>query len=284
MRLIQRTAAAMAMLLACGLGAAQAQAQAQEGPVVVSARDGSTRPLDARPTERSVVTFRDVLRAVYPDLQADGRAAANASAGGDTPPGPAGIDLANASASFAILSEGERDHVAMTLAGVLVMAEVAPEFRPTNALPIRTEREGDPTITQMLLLGEGRPAAVILNTRQDGERSIARYLIAAPIDGQLRQVFEGPLLYSVDTLERGCEPRRIEQRMLPVALRDAQRDGYAELSLTVRVARICIRRGRPRTQGTTVHYARLRWDSAQSRYLGSLDALERRNEQRMAAP
>lgn len=279
---------AAALLLALGANTVQAQ----EGPVVVSARDGSTRPLDARPTERSVVSFGDVLRAVYPDLDAAGRASRfagaravpDAVAGEDSPPGPAEIDLSAGNASFALVPDGERDHVAMLVAGVLVLAQVAPEFRPADALLVQTDPGGDPSIAQMLLLGEGRPAAVVLNAHHNSSESLAQYLIATPIEGRLQQVFQGPILYSVQTWERGCEPRRLEQRMLPIALRDAQRDGYAELSMTVRVARICTQRGRPRTLNSVMHYARLRWDPAQMRYVGGLDALDRRNRQRMGAP
>lgn len=282
---------AAALLLALGLGAAQGQAQ--EGPVVVSARDGSTRPLDARPTERSVATFADVLRAAYPDLDAAGRASRfagaravpDAVAGEDSPPGPAEIDLsAGGGASFAVVPDGERDHVAMLVAGVLVLAQVAPEFRPADALLVQTDPGGDPSIAQMLLLGEERPAAVVLNAHHNSSESFAQYLIATPIEGRLQQVFQGPILYSVQTWERGCEPRRLEQRMLPITLRDVQRDGYAELSMTVRAARICTQRGRPRTLNSVMHYARLRWDPAQMRYVGGLDALDRRNRQRMGAP
>jgi hypothetical protein len=276
---------AAALLLAFGLHAAQAQ----EGPVVISVRDGSTRPLDARPTERSVATFRDVLRAVYPDLQADGRAATtlgaravpDAVAGADTPPGPVEIDLNTGGASFALIADGPRDHVAMMVAGALVLAQVAPEFRPSDALLVQTDPGGEPSIAQMLLLGEARPAAVVMNAHQNSQESFARYLIATAIEGRLQQVFQGPVLYSIQTYERGCEPRRLEQRMLPITLRDAQRDGFAELSMTVREARICTQRGRPRTLNSLMHFARLRWDPAQSRYLGGLEALERRNQRMM---
>lgn len=262
------TALALAAALCLGPGAAWAG----EGAVVISARDGSARSLDARPTERSVATFRDVLRAVSADTDtaADGAALA----------GPAEIDLPEGGASFAVISEGERDHVAMTVSGMLIMAEVAPEFRPAGALPVRTRPDSEPTIAQMLLLGEGRPAAVIVNGRDQEQESFARHLIATPVEGRLREVFQGPRLHSVDTFERGCEPRRVEQRMLPLALREAPGEGYGELSMTVRVARICIRRGRPRTLGTVIHHARLRWDPAQARYLGGMAALERRNARR----
>lgn len=284
MRLTQRIAAAL--LLSLGLGAAQAQ----EGPVVIFSRDGSTRPLEARPTERSAVTFGDVLRAIYPDLDATGRAARfagaravpDAVAGEDSPPGPAEIDLTGGeTASFSIISEGERDHVAMLIAGVLVMAQVAPEFHPTDALLVRTDPGGAPSIAQMLLLGEDRPAVVVLNSHGNSSESFAQHLIATPVEGRLEQVFQGPVLYSVDTYERGCEPRRLEQRMLPIALREARREGFAELSMTVREARICTQRGRPRTLNSLAHHARLRWDPAQSRYVGAMDALERRNQQLM---
>lgn len=284
-----RVIGAALLLLALVLG----PAWAQEEPVVFSARDGSTRPLEARPTERSVVTFRDVLRSLYPDLQADGRAARtmgaraapDAIAGGDTPPGPVEIDLsASGGASFAVIPDGERDHVAMMVAGALLLAQVAPEFRATDALLVQTDGAGDPSIAQVLLLGEGRPAAIVLNGHHDGGESFAQYLIATPIEGRLQQVFQGPVLHSVETWERGCEPRRLEQRMLPITLRDARRDGYAELSMTVREARICTQRGRPRTLNSLMHYARLRWDPAQSRYLGGLDALDRRNRRLMGVP
>lgn len=282
---------AAALLLVAGLGGAQVQeGQAQEPPVVISARDGSTRPLDSRPTERSVATFRDVLRAVYPDLEADGRAATtvgaravpDAVAGSDTPAGAAEIDLAGGGgASFAVVTDGERDHVAIMVAGALVLAQVAPEFRPSDALLVQTDPGGEPAIAQMLLLGEGRPAAVVVNAHHNSQESFAQLLIATPIEGRLQQVFQGPILYTVQSWERGCEPRRLEQRLLPVTLREAQRDGYAELSLAVREARICVQRGRPRTLNSVMHFARLRWDPAQSRYLGGLEALDRRNRERM---
>lgn len=284
-----RCLAAAALLLALGSG----EARAQEGPVVISSRDGATRPLGARPTERSAVTFGDVLRVIYPDLDAAGRAARfagaravpDAVAGEDSPAGPAEIDLAGGeTASFSVISEGERDHVAMLVAGVLVMAEVAPEFHPTDALLVQTDPGGTPSIAQMLLLGEGRPAAVVLNSHHNSQESFSRYLIATSVEGRLQQVFQGPVLYSVQSWERGCEPRRLEQRMLPITLREARRDGYAELAMTVREARICTQRGRPRTLNSLVHHARLRWDPAQSRYLGGLDALERRNRRMIGAP
>ncbi|TCI00443.1 hypothetical protein EJV46_07365 [Roseococcus sp. SYP-B2431] len=286
MRLTLRIAVA---LLALGLGTARAQ----EGPVVISSRDGSTRPLDARPTERSVASFADVIRALYPDLDAAGRAARfagaravpDAVAGGDSPAGPAEIDLAGGgAASFSVISEGERDHVAMLVAGVLVLAQVAPEFRATDGLLVQTDPGGSPSIAQMLLLGEARPAAVVLNGHHNSHENFSRHLIATAVEGRLQQVFQGPLLYSVQANERGCEPRRLDQRMLPIALREARRDGFAELSMTVREARICTQRGRARTLNSVVHHARLRWDPAQSRYLGGLDALERRNRRMMGEP
>lgn len=276
---------ATALCLALGLGAAQAQ----DGPIVISARDSSMRPLESRPTERSVVTFRDVLRALYPDLQPDGRAATTVGAravpdsvaGADAPPGPVEINLDVGAVGFAVITDGPRDHVAMMVAGTLVLAQVAPEFHPAGALLVQTDPGGEPSIAQMLLLGEGRPAAVVLNAHHNSNESFAQYLIATPVEGRLEQVFQGPVLYSVQTYERGCEPRRLEQRMLPITLRDARRDGVAELSMTVREARICTQRGRPRTLSSLMHYARLRWDPAQSRYLGGLEALERRNQRMM---
>lgn len=274
---------AAALLLALGAGAARAQ----EGPVLLSARDSSTRPLEAKPTERAAATFRDVLRIIYPDLDEAGRARSFAEA--QAVPGstegeerPAEIDLSRGMyPTFAIVTDGPRDHVAVLSGDVLAVAQVAPSFRPAEPLMVRTDPGGTPSIAQMLLLGEGRPAVVILNSHTNSGESFAHYLIAAPVREQLRQVFESPVLYSAQSWERGCEPRQLEQRMLPVTLRDVQRDGYAELSVSVRVARICTQRGRPRTLNSTMHYARLRWDPVQSRYLGGLDALERRNRQRM---
>jgi hypothetical protein len=286
-----RTRTGLALLLA--LAAFVAPARAQEGPVVVSSRDGATRPLDGKPTERSVVTFRDILRDIYPDLGADGRASRtvgaravpDAVAREDTPPGPVEIDLTGGGpAVWAMIAEGERDHVAILVAGALVLAQVAPEYRPAGALLVQTDPGGEPSIAQMLLLGEGRPAAVVVNGHHSSQESFSQYLIATPIEGRLQQVFQGPVLYSVQRYERGCEPRRLEQRMLPITLREARRDGFAELSMTVREARICTQRGRPRTLNSLVHYARLRWDPAQSRYLGGLEALERRNRQLMSTP
>jgi hypothetical protein len=265
---------AAALLLALALG--PGVARAEEGLVIISARDGSARSLDARPTERSVVTFADVLRSAFPDLDAMGRASRFAGMGADG--GPAEIDLGSG-ASYGLVPDGEREHVAMIAGGVLILAQTAPEFRPAGALPLQTGPAEEPTIVQTLLLGEGRPAAVVMNARQDGDESFTRHLIVTPVEGQVRQVFQGPVFHSVQTWDRGCEPRRLEERMLPVALRDAQRDGYAELSVTARVARICTQRGRSRTLGSMMHYARLRWDPAQSRYVGGLDALERRNRQ-----
>ncbi|WP_421995758.1 hypothetical protein [Roseococcus sp.] len=280
----------LAVLLALAAWLAPAQAQAQDGPAVVSIRDGARRPLDSRPSERAVVTFRDILRELYPDLGPDGRASRtlgaravpDAVAGEDTPPGPAEIDLADGEpASWAMISEGERDHVAILVAGALVMAQVAPEYRPAGALLVQTDRGGPPSIAQMVLLGEGRAAVAVMNGHQDGAESFAQYLIATPVEDRLQQVFQGPTLYSVQRDARGCEPWRLEERMTSLTTREPSREGYAELVMAVREARICTQRGRPRTLNALIHYGRLRWDPAQARYLGGLDALDRRNQRLM---
>ncbi|WP_424812577.1 hypothetical protein [Roseococcus sp. YIM B11640] len=262
-------------------------AAAQEPPMVL-ARDATTRPLESRPTPRAVASFRDVLRVAWPDLGTDGRAAefagalAAPDAGEDSPPGAAEIDISRGSMpTFLTVSEGERDHVAMLLGDVLVVAQVAPEFHPAGALMVRTDPGGAPSLTQMLMLGEGRPGVLVLNSHHNSQESFEQYLLAAPLQGALRQVFQTPILYSVQTYERGCEPRRLEQRLLPLTTRPPERDGYAEVALTVRVGRICVQRNRPRTVSTQFHYARLRWDAQQARYLGGMVALERQNRRLM---
>lgn len=179
------------------------------------------------------------------------------------------------------LSDGARAWGFVLAGDTLVAADTAPQYRLLDALDVRTDPGGHPSFETMWL-GRGRPALLVTNAHFNSQEGFAQHMLVALVDGRLQPVWDGPLLYSVQTGDDDCDIRRIEQMPANFRASETIADQWPDLHVGFRELAWCEKDGvireRPPAKlfTTTLH-----WDDAAGRYVGTLPELDALNRERM---
>lgn len=266
-------------------------AQAQQGFAPIAIRPGDLgQRLDAPLAGGGGATLLDILRARYPDLTADGkamrvnRARSVENAVDTSAPGlvDEAVDLAQGRdpPTYAVLEDGGARYVLILAEGTVLAAEIAPRYRFLDALFVQTDPVSV-TASNAFLMARASPALLITNAHFNAGESFAAYSVVGLVNGRLRSVYDGPLLYSFDASAANCEPKRVIQRLERFAVRLVPA-GHARLGMTVTEETLCARDGRevPLEPLRTFPIA-LDWDAKRGAYTGGSPLLDARNRERM---
>lgn len=175
----------------------------------------------------------------------------------------------------AFVADGE-SHWSFLLAGdTLVFAVIAPDYRLLDALDVRTDPGGFPSLARAWVAAGGTPATLVVNSHFNSQEGFAAHTLLTLVDGKLEPVWDGPLLYSVTTGDDACDTRRIEQRL--VRFEPAGND----IEVVFRETESCEREGTVSPSKPRDFAATLRFDAASGRYVGSFPELEEITRARM---
>jgi hypothetical protein len=237
-------------------------------------------------------TPMDLLRRVFPDLDNDGhyrkllpvKVVSNATMpeiGAGYTQDPADPPLTMLSPSMAVVRD-EHHAIGFVLgAGVLVSDWLLPVPAVGEAMFVQTDPGSDPSIDRAFAIGDGMAAALVVNEHHSAGEGFNSYaLYAQGFDG-LRQVYEGPLLYSFTRSTSACPNQSVIQSLEahPLATRHG---GHADIAMIVTESTECTGAAtavpRPRLFRITIT-----WNARAKRYRGGSPALERLNGDRLAA-
>jgi hypothetical protein len=268
-----------------------AHAGAAELELRLLGRPDTTTRVTAAPTAKSSVTLLQVLREVYPDLRPDGRAGRfkgarvlpDPIAPDAGKPDASGIDLAKASgeAAYAVIEDGARAYVLISIEGMVLLARVAPDYRFLDALFVQTDPGGMPVVGRTFMLAPEYPGALVINSHHNSQQGFVSYLLLALVNGRLAPVYDGPLLYSYSNAENKCEPLVLTQALSTLEVGTAMGNRPADIAVEVLETRECTRAGRDvKLPGRTYSF-RLTWDAKRMRYMGGSKELYLVNRKRM---
>lgn len=233
-------------------------------------------------------TALDLLREIYPglgdDLTGDSFAGSDVIAdatdedAGEAEDRPIDLRTVGDLPGVALVADGATTYAAVLSAGYLVMAEVAPDYRPLGALFVRTDPGGYPDGHSAMLLAPGRPAVLIDNSHFNSQEGFSSYVLVGPDGkGALAALYEGPSLYSLGEGGKGCDSLDRRQELVAFAPGKGMRGGFADLEAKVAETTTC-RRGDVETVRKRTEFPfRLKFDAAAGVYKGGSAALDRRN-------
>lgn len=226
-----------------------------------------------------------MLREVFPDLVADGKATRYAgvpavpdAVDDDTgKPAVGRFDLAADRARApvqAVLKDGAASYAVVPVADIVIVARTAPDYVYGGALFVRTDPGGPASIRSVFLAAPGVVMVLVTNAHHNSQEAFTDYLLIGPMDGKLAPLFAGPSLYSSSGSDATCDDRAMTQRLEALQPLAPRRHGYPNLSLRVVEESECRSPGKiaaaPPRQLATV----LRWDAAMKKYVGDLRAFD----------
>jgi hypothetical protein len=170
---------------------------------------------------------------------------------------------------------------AFALAGdTLAFARIAPDYRLLDALDVRTDPGGFPSLRQAWLAAPGAPAALVVNSHFNSQEGFAAHTLLALVDGRIEPLWDGPLLYSVTTGDDRCDTHRIEQELVRFDPVDAGAAEWPAIDVLFRETESCEKDGTTVPSAPRDFAVTLQWDEAARRYVGSLPELEALNAER----
>jgi hypothetical protein len=215
-----------------------------------------------------------LLREVYPDLGADGKASQYKGVRvlPDTvdpeadKPATVDLDLAQSSASQTTLTSGSARYLVVLVDNVLVAAQIAPRYRLLDAVAVQTDPGGPPSVTDMFMIAADVPGMVVLNAHHNSQEGFTDYTLLGFVDGKLVPIYAGPSLYSVQYGDAVCDDKAVTQRLERLAPLSTRRDGVADLALKVVEEDEC--RAGKTTKSMKRVEAVLTWNAETRKYVG----------------
>lgn len=182
--------------------------------------------------------------------------------------------------TMASIAAGDQRWTFVLTGPTLAAAEFVPEYRLLDALTVQTDPGGFPSLRQVFRLDDATPALLVTNAHFNSQEGFAQHTLLALVDGELRPLWEGPLLYSLSTGDDACDLRRVEQTLETFAAGAPAAGAFPDIDVRFVETERCEKDGvatpsQPREFATT-----LRWDAAASAYVGTLPELEALNAQR----
>lgn len=250
-------------------------------PVALLAGTGSVEPADGEATFRTLFggpagPVQHVPRRSLPDAFDTGDIEAAATLRDDAIAGAGEVPVTRTSVGT---GAARRDFV---LAGdVLVVAATGPDYRLLDALSVRTDPGGYPSIHAGLALGGDVPAVLVTNAHFNSQEGFAVHTLLALDGDSLARVWDGPLLYSLATGDDACDTRRVEQQLLRFEPRTAGGAAWPAIDVAFRETESCEKDGTTAPSRPRDFTATLRFDAASRRYIGSFAELDALNRKRL---
>lgn len=217
-----------------------------------------------------------LVREVYPDLGADGKAGRyqgvrvlpdSVDAEADKP-ASVELDLGRASTSQTMLTAGTARYLMVMVEGALIAAQAAPDYRFLDAVAAQTDPGGPPGVSDVFMIAADAPAILVLNAHHNSQEGFADYMLLGLVGGKLAPVYRGPLLYSMQYPDAACEEKVVVQRLERFAPLATRHDGFADLALTAVEEEQCRTAGKPSSPAVKRIDVMLKWDAAAGRYVG----------------
>jgi hypothetical protein len=217
-----------------------------------------------------------LVREVYPDLGADGKASRykgvrvlpeSVDAEADKP-AAVELDLGRASASQTMLTAGAARYLMVMVEGALIAAQAAPGYRFLDAVAAQTDPGGPPGVSDAFMIAADAPAILVRNAHHNSQEGFADYMLLGLVDGRLAPVYRGLLLYSVQYADATCEEKVVVQRLERFAPLATRHGGFADLALTAVEEEECRNAGKPSSPAIRRIDVVLTWAAGAGKYLG----------------
>lgn len=197
----------------------------------------------------SAATALDVLRDIYPDLDAKGTgtqfAGAEAVEAASDPDAGASvhraIDLsAGDSADVAVIEAGKAAYAAVVSAGVVAVTQLKPAYRPLGRLQVATDPGGPTGGFRLLLAAPGSPVAVTLSSHFNSQERFESLHLVGVVGGKLVDLYDGPYLYSLGEASDDCDLLDHQETMAILEAQKKSHHGLADIGIIVDYATTCV--------------------------------------------
>lgn len=237
-------------------------------------------------------TPMDLLRRAFPDLDNDGhyrqllplkvvKGATMPEIGAGYSQGPGEPALTMHSPSKAVVRDGRHAIGFVLGAGVLVSDWLLPVPAVGEAIFVQTDPGSNPTIERAFPIRVGEAAALVSNSHFNEGEGVEAYRLYAQGFSGLREVYDGPSLYSFFPPDEQFGHLQMSQVLAGVRPLATRHNGYADIAMTVTDTTSCT--NNEDADSTVRQFSfTLTWDARAKRYRGGSPALERLNRRRLA--
>jgi hypothetical protein len=165
--------------------------------------------------------------------------------------------------------------------GTLAIARIAPDYALLDALTVQTDPGGYPGLVRGFVMGATAPAPAVLivNSHVNSQEGFAQHMLVALVDGELRALWEGPLLYSLSTGDDTCDVHRIEQTLVHFRKASSAAIGPPYFDVRFRETETCEKDG-DTVAAPARDFSVMLEPDATGRYVGTLPELEALNAER----
>lgn len=197
----------------------------------------------------AAATALDVLRDIYPDLDANGlggrfagaeavEAASDPDAGA---PADRDVDVTGGdSAGVAVIDAGQAAYAAVVSGGVVAMAQVKPAYKPLGRLLVATDPGGPTSGYRLLLAAPDSPVAVTDSSHFNSQEGFDSLHLVGVIGGKLVDLYDGPYLYSLAEATEHCETLDHRESVTILETRKPSHHGLADIDITIDYLATCI--------------------------------------------
>lgn len=263
-----------------------------QGKVLTFERSTAPGSVNAPLVSGARFTAMDLLRRVFTDLDDRGRyrmiapvrpvpnaVAPEMGAGYQQAKGEPALEMQ--APTHAVVRQGNHAIGFVLGGGVLVADWLLPGPAGGQALYVQTDPGGTPVIDQAFAVAEGEAVALVYELHLNAGENFQSFSLYAQSFSRLRQVYDGPFLYSVTRPASGkCAApfhRQTLDSFRPLASRHG---GHADIAVVVTELVECAI-GDAQPMSVRKYSFTLVWNVRAKRYVGGSPALERINRARM---
>lgn len=229
----------------------------------------------------SATTALDVLRDIYPDLAADGKAnqfagaeaveAASDPDAGDPADRAIEVDRGDR-AEIAVIDVGKAAYAAVVSGGVVAVAQVKPSYKPLGRLLVATDPGGPTSGYRLLLAAPDSPVVVTDSSHFNSQEGFDSLHLVGVVGGQLVDLYDGPYVYSLTEESEACSPLEHRETLASFGTRKQSHHGLADIGVVVDYTATCTKNDKARLIKKKTFPMRLTYDGA--RYDGNSSALD----------
>ena len=243
-----------------------------------------------RVDSKSAVTYFDLLKLLYPKIQANGSAEGSKAprkdyGGFSLDPGqPGGSPLGPGSILYYLkTTQGEsvRALILQESSGLLGYFQVTPEAKLLDVVAVSQDMHVSLVPDKGLPIA-ARPGEFVFLTNNwhfNSSENFAIYNLFLAGKDQIEFVYDGPFLYGFAMPEK--EDCRLWQELMPFAALPESQAGIPSLKMRVKEEVVCQGKTREIHKGAKSFEAKLSWDAAKGKYMGGSRELHRLNQCRM---
>jgi len=234
------------------------------------------------------VTFFDLLKLVYPDLQPDGKASyakklrksfAGFDDGQSIPeaPGEAPFAIENQDILLITAPGHSRLLVLNPRNGTLAYFQVEPTPKLLDLIGVSQDQNVDfASDFPVLEVRAGQFAFLTNSWHFNSAEAFNIYNLFVTAPERLDLVYDGPFLYSFTIPEK--QDCRLEQQLKGLVALPTQHDGYSDLRMEVDEAKSCPKGEKQVFSAKRAYPLMLLWQASQGKYMGGSKELYQRNK------